>query len=66
MKFTDKEQLKILQQISENILTGNTAVTSKEFHELSHYKNFLRKLRGGKISKTLLIKNYSVICFSGT
>ena len=61
LKFIDKEQLKILQQISENILTGNTPLTSKELHELSHHKNFLRKLRGGKISKTLLIKNYSVI-----
>ena len=56
LKFIDKEQLKILQQISENILTRNTPLTSKEFHELSHHKNFPRKLRCGKISKTLLQK----------
>ena len=62
MKFIDKEQLKILQQISKNILNGNIPLTSKEFHDLSHHKIFLRKLRSGKISKKILIQNYLVIC----
>ena len=51
LKFIDKEQLKILQQISKNILDGNIPLTSKEFHDLSRHKIFLRKLRSDKISK---------------
>ena len=60
LKFIDKEQLKILQQISKNILDGNIPLTSKEFHDLSHHKIFLRKLRSGKISK----KNIDTKIFS--
>ena len=62
LKFIDKEQLKILQQISKNILDGNIPLTSNEFHDLSHHKIFLRKLRSGKISKKIFIQKYSVIC----
>ena len=51
LKFIDKEQSKILQQISKNILDGNIPLTSKEFHDLYHHKIFLRKLRSGKFLK---------------
>ena len=63
LKFIDNEQLKILQQISKNILDGNIPLTSKEFHDLYHHKIFLRKLRSGKISiKKILVQKYLIIC----
>ena len=62
LKFIGKDQISILQKISRDILEEKIPLTKKNFDQLYQHKNFIRKLGRKTVTKSILIKNYNIIC----
>ena len=61
LKGIDREQYNTLKKIANDILNEVIPLSAPQFNALHRYKNFIRCLGKGKVSKALLAKNNTVV-----
>ena len=63
LKFTNKSQYKVIQNIAKKLLNGDIQLKNIQFHILKNKKLFLRKLSQGKIKIKDLHREFYIVCY---
>lgn len=63
LKNINETQLKVFKRVASAVLDGVFHIDKKAFRLLSEYKFFLRKLRSGNVTRTIIAKNYIPISY---
>lgn len=61
-KNVDKDQYTVLREISLNVLNKNIELSKDTFDSLKRYRDFIRKLAVGHVSKKKLAENSEIVC----
>ena len=63
LKFTNKSQYKVIQNIAKKLLNGDIQLKNIQFCILKNKKLFLRKLSQGKIKIKDLHWEFYIVCY---
>ena len=63
LKFTNKSQYKVIQNITKKLLNGDIQLKNIQFCILKNKKLFLRKLSQGKIKIKDLHREFYIVCY---
>ena len=63
LKFTNKSQYKVIQNIAKKLLSGDIQLKNIQYRILKNKKLFLRKLSQGKIKVKDLHREHYILCY---